>query len=76
MTDNEIQKQKGLLEEDDDAFNGGSPFQPMSHNVPKFVDWTKRGAVNSVRSQGICGSCYAYAVTGVLEGAYFLKVSK
>lgn len=32
------------------------------------------GAVNPVRSQGICGSCYAYSVTGAMEGAYYIKV--
>lgn len=34
------------------------------------------GAVNPVRSQGICGSCYAYSVTGAMEGAYFIKVRR
>ena len=75
MTDDEIQRQKGLLGEDENIFNGGVPFKPMSHHIPVFVDWRAKGAVNSVKSQGICGSCYAYAVTGALEGAYFLKVS-
>ncbi len=75
MTDEELHKQKGLLqEEDENISNGGIPFEPLFDNFPPEVDWHKEGAVNSVRSQGICGSCYAYAVTGALEGAYFLKV--
>ena len=73
LTDEELHKHKGLLN-DEHVFNGGIPFQPLSDNFPSTVDWRKQGAVNSVRSQGICGSCYAYAVTGALEGAYFLKV--
>ena len=32
------------------------------------------GAVSKIRSQGICGSCYAYAVTSAIESAYYLKV--
>ena len=75
LTDEELHKHKGLLhDENENIFNGGIPFQPLSDNFPSAVDWRRRGAVNSVRSQGICGSCYAYAVTGALEGAYFLKV--
>ena len=43
------------------------------HRDNNFSD---AGAVNPVRSQGICGSCYAYSVTGAMEGAYFIKVCK
>lgn len=43
------------------------------HSDNNFSD---AGAVNPVRSQGICGSCYAYSVTGAMEGAYFIKVCK
>lgn len=32
------------------------------------------GAVDPVTSEGICGSCYPYSVTGAMEGAYFIKV--
>jgi C1A family cysteine protease len=75
MTDEELHKRKGLLQdEDENKFNGGIPFKPLLDHFPVKVDWRRVGAVSSVRSQGICGSCYAYAVTGALEGAFFLKV--
>ena len=42
-------------------------------DLPAEVDWRQQGVITSVRDQGMCGSCWAFAATSAM--ASYAKIN-
>ena len=46
---------------------------PSGVGIPDSIDWRAKGALNAIKSQGQCGSCWTFSTSGCLESHHFLK---
>ena len=48
----------------------------VATDLPASIDWRAKGAVNAVKDQAQCGSCWAFSTVASLEGRNFVKTGK
>ncbi|XP_071696690.1 low-temperature-induced cysteine proteinase-like [Rutidosis leptorrhynchoides] len=56
--------------------NENITLSTKSCDAPASLDWRDKGVVTPIKDQGQCGSCWAFSVTGSIEGAYALATGE
>ncbi len=55
---------------------GANLNNPIECAAQPFFDWRRWGKVTSVRDQGSCSACWAFATASVIESSYLIRQSK
>ncbi|KAL8140419.1 hypothetical protein V2J09_006440 [Rumex salicifolius] len=53
-----------------------SQCENNKRELPKAIDWRKKGAVTPVKDQGHCGSCWAFSAVAAVEGINQINTGK
>ncbi|XP_022996765.1 vignain-like [Cucurbita maxima] len=55
--------------------SGGFMYEQAT-DLPSYIDWRERGAVNDIKEQGKCGSCWAFSTVAAVEGINQIKTNQ
>ena len=53
--------------------SNGAAMPSSNVSIPASIDWRTEGAVNAVKDQGQCGSCWAFSAVAAMEGRWKIK---
>jgi cathepsin L len=76
MTPEEIKATKKGVKIPDSRMVGATFVDFRATAAAAAVDWRNHSAVNPIKDQGGCGSCWAFSAIAALEGQYAIKHSK
>lgn len=66
-----------LLGDLDDPEMDNYPITVLpEENLATSIDWRTKGAVNPVKNQGHCGSCWAFSATAAVESHHKIATGK
>ena len=51
-------------------------FASTTSTLPASIDWRSKNAVNAVKDQGQCGSCWSFSANAAMEGAWAIKTGQ